>query len=158
MTAKIPTIDTTGDTGKAQTTVRLKPETIAAIQKAAKARVKQGHKPAVDILLDTDDLVKEQVGGFVNFIREHAIVGLAVGFIIGAQAQAVIKQLVTSFIDPVIKLLVGTSLANAKFTINGADFAWGAMVYVLINLITVLAAIYILIKVLKLDKLDKPAK
>jgi large conductance mechanosensitive channel len=114
----------------------------------------------MDALFETDDLVKEQAAGFVNFLREHAIVGLAVGFIAGAQAQAVVKQLVTSFIDPIIKLLFGgVALADRKFTLtlfsNSAEFAWGAMVSALINLVFILATIYLLIKIFKLDRLDK---
>ena len=122
---------------------------------ALAARRKKRAKQARAAIKDTDDLVLDQVGGFVTFIREHAVVGLAVGFIVGAQAQTVVKQLVTSFIDPILKLVFGTNLPKAKFSYNGADFTWGAMLYALINLIFVLAAIYALIKLLKLDKLDK---
>lgn len=127
-----------------------------------KAKVKSGalKGKSVTVLLDADDVVKEQVGGFVDFLREHAIVGLAVGFVAGAQAQAVVKQLITSFIDPFIQLLFGgAKLSERTFTLqlfgNAATFGWGAMVSVLLNLIIVLATIYILIKVLNLDKLDK---
>jgi hypothetical protein len=45
--------------------------------------------PRVKVLLESDDVVREQVGGFVDFLREHAIVGLAVGFVIGAQVHSV---------------------------------------------------------------------
>ncbi len=128
-----------------------------------KAHIKSGPLAGkkVAVLLDADDLVKEQVGGFVNFLREHAIVGLAVGFVAGAQAQAVVKQLIESFISPSLALLLGgVALEDRKFHLtfwgNGEDFSWGKMVAVLINLIFVLATIYILIKVLNLDKLDKP--
>jgi large-conductance mechanosensitive channel len=119
--------------------------------------VRKHHGPAVDALLDTDDVVREQFGGFVTFIREHAVVGLAVGFVIGTQAQKVMTQLVESFIKPGINVLIGgANLDKRKFYFGGEDFLWGAMVYVLLNLIVVLATIYILIKVFKLDKLDKP--
>jgi len=125
------------------------------------AKTRKRHSQTVATLLNSDELVKDQVNGFVDFIREHAVVGLAVGFIIGAQAQTVIKQLVTSFIDPVILLLFGGTQLNKRtitvhlFT-NHADFAFGAMIYALINLFAVLVSIYILIKLFKLDKLDKP--
>ncbi|HSH17966.1 MAG TPA: MscL family protein [Candidatus Saccharimonadales bacterium] len=118
------------------------------------ARLKNGR--TVTVLMDADDAVREQVGGFVNFVREHAIVGLAIGFIIGAQAQAVIKQLVDSFITPALSVLLGGSLAKKTFMLGGEEFKWGAMVYALVNLISVLVAIYLLLKIFKLDKLDKP--
>ena len=110
-----------------------------------------------DIIINTEDAAREQALGFVNFLRENAIVGLAVGFIVGTQAQGVVKQLVASFIDPLIILMFGgVKLADRKLTIGGADFTWGAMVNALINLLFVLLAIYALIKIFKLDKLDKP--
>lgn len=102
----------------------------------------------------------EFVGGFVNFLREHAIVGLAVGFAIGTQAQTLVKALVAGFIDPVFQLLFGEALSKRTFTLhfhaNQADFGWGSVVYGMLNFMFVLAMIYILIKLFNLDKLDKP--
>lgn len=127
-----------------------------------RAQVKNGKMKGrnVTVLLDADDIVRDQVSGFLNFLRENAIVGLAIGFVVGQQAQGVIKQLITSFIDPSFQLIFGKKLSERTFTLHFgehyAEFGWGGMVYVLLNLIFVLATIYILIKVLKLDKLDKP--
>lgn len=102
------------------------------------------------------------LNGFVSFLRENAVVGLAVGFVIGAQVQAVVKQLITSFIDPLFTLIFGQSLSQRTLTLhlNGksADFAWGSFAYILIDFLFVLLAVYLIIKILKLDKLDKPKK
>ena len=135
------------------------------VEVTVSANVKPGaqrtrlRKPTVKVLLETDDVVREQVGGFVNFVREHAIVGLAVGFVIGQQVQGIVKQLIASFIDPAFQLVFGNKLTDQTFTLhlgkNSADFGWGGMMHVLLNLLFVLAAIYILLKVFKLDKLDK---
>lgn len=99
---------------------------------------------------------------FVGFIRENAVVGLAVGFVIGAQVQAVVKQLIASFVDPSFTLLFGQALSQrtAVFHFNGhtAEFAWGSFAYVLIDFLFVLLTVYLIIKILKLDKLDKPKK
>jgi large-conductance mechanosensitive channel len=125
-----------------------------------KTTTRPGRRPKVTVLLDTDEFARDQVNGFVSFLREHAIVGLAVGFIIGTQAQTVVKQLVSSFIDPTFSLLFGEHLADRQFTLHffghSGDYKWGAMAFALLNLVFVLLSIYILIKVLKLDKLDKP--
>lgn len=108
------------------------------------------------------DLKTSPVNGFVGFLRENAVVGLAVGFVIGAQVQAVVKQLITSFIDPLFTLIFGQSLSQRTLTIhlNGksAEFSWGSFAYVLIDFLFVLLAVYLIIKILKLDKLDKPKK
>jgi large-conductance mechanosensitive channel len=127
-----------------------------------KAQVKSGKMKGrkVTVLLDADDVFKEQVGGFVNFLREHAIVGLAIGFVVGQQAQGVVKQLIASFIDPAFQMIFGQKLSNLKLVIgSGPDapaFTWGAFIYVLLNLLFVLAIIYALVKIFNLDKLDKP--
>jgi large-conductance mechanosensitive channel len=121
---------------------------------------KNGHSRSVASLLEADDAVKDQVSGFVDFVREKAIVGLAIGFVVGQQAQGVIKQLISSFVDPAFKLFFGENLSSRTFTLhvgrNSADFGWGGMVYILLNLIFVLLTIYALIKIFKLDKLDRP--
>lgn len=99
------------------------------------------------------------VTGFVGFLREHAVVGLALGFIIGAQAQTLVKQLIASFIDPAFKLFFGEALSQRKFILHlhgrSAPFGWGAFAYGLLNFIFVLAALYAIIKIFSLDKLDK---
>lgn len=126
-----------------------------------KAQVKGGKMKGhnVTVLLDADDVVLDQVHGFVNFLRENAIVGLAVGFVAGAQAQAVVKTLVDSFLTPALQMVFGGDLQKQQFHSNflhGGNFGWGKLVYALINLIFVLAAVYALIKIFKLDKLQKP--
>lgn len=112
----------------------------------------------------TTDVVVDVVtpNGFIDFLREHAIVGLAVGFAIGTQAQTVVKQLIASFIDPLFKLLFpGDKVLSQRtytwhFDGRSANFGWGAVVYTLIDFIFVLFVIYIIIKLFNLDKLDRP--
>ncbi len=132
---------------------------VSADIKQPGARRKRARKQTVKVLLETDDVVREQFGGFVGFVRQHAIVGLAVGFIVGQQAQGIIKQLVTSFIDPAFQLFFGKKLSERTFTLhvgdNWANFGWGGMIYVLLNLLFVLLVVYVLLKLFKLDKLDK---
>lgn len=112
----------------------------------------------VTVLLEPDDLVREQVGGFLRFLREHAVVGVAIGFIIGLQAQTLVKQLVTSFITPMLNLLVGKNLQHKQLVLHRSNpvvFAWGEFVYTLADFLVVLLVIYLIVKFLRLDKLDK---
>jgi large conductance mechanosensitive channel protein len=98
--------------------------------------------------------------GFFNFLREQAVVGLALGFIIGTQAQALVKQLVASFIDPLFTLLFGQKMTTRTFDLTfherTATFTWGTFVYAFINFLFVLLAIYLVVKFFKLDKFNKP--
>lgn len=124
------------------------------IQRTKKHAESHQHPHITVLLDDPQDAVRNQVGGFVNFLREKAVVGLAVGFIVGQQAQGLIKQLVDSFINPWLNIIVGSKLQERTATIGGETFTWGKFVYVFVNFLFVLLAIYVIIKILKLDKLD----
>lgn len=115
-------------------------------------------KPNVTVVMAQE---LNPVGGFLAFLREHAIVGLAVGFAIATQVQAVVKQLIASFINPLYGLLFnGQQLSDrtATFQWHGRSeqFGWGAFVYALIDFLFVVAIIYLAIRVFHLDNLDKP--
>jgi large-conductance mechanosensitive channel len=118
-------------------------------------RSSRQHHPIVVVSPDI-----HPVSGFLDFLREHAVVSLAIAFVIGLQSQTLVKQLVTSFIDPLFKLLFGQALSQRTFTLHwhdrAANFGWGAFVYGLLDFLFVLAAVYAIVKILKLDKLDKP--
>lgn len=102
--------------------------------------------------------------GFVKFLQEQGVAGLAIGFIIGAQARLVVDQFNASFVDPLLGLIIGSpdGLNNQTFTLslgsNKAEFAWGAFAYTLINFIIVSLIVYITYKLLHLNKLEKPKK
>jgi large-conductance mechanosensitive channel len=109
----------------------------------------------------TPDVFSQPVGGFVTFLREHAIVGLAVGFVIGSQVQGLVKQATDSFINPLFELLFSgnKALSMRTFTLHfghrHANFSWGATAYDLMDFLFVLIIIYMIIKLFSLDKLDK---
>lgn len=114
-------------------------------------------KPKVTVVVGQE---LNPAAGFVNFLREHAVVGLAVGFAIATQAQGVIKSLTDNFINPIYGLLFNTAnLASQSVTVHfrgrAAEIHWGAVVTTLVNFLFVLLAIYLLIKLFNLDKLDK---
>jgi large conductance mechanosensitive channel protein len=113
----------------------------------------------------TVEVATRPVGGFIEFLRERAVVGLAVAFVLGTQIQTVVKQLISSFIDPMFQLLFSgnKALSNRTFTLHFesryANFGWGALMYTLIDFLFVAFAVYAVIKLFQLDKLDKkPAK
>jgi large conductance mechanosensitive channel len=109
--------------------------------------------------LDADDVVEQHVHGFANFLREYSVVGLAVGFVAGSQVAVVVKQLVSSFVDPLFVLLVGKTLTSRTFTLHWhgrhANFGWGSFVYALLDFIFILITIYAAIKLFKLDRFQK---
>jgi len=114
------------------------------------------------------------ITGFMTFIRQQGIVGLAIGLAIGTQANATVKSIVEGLINPIVAFVVGsnTGLTEDKWYMIGKDtpqtnylltfgnrelvFNWGQVLSSLITLIAVAAVIYFVVKGFKLDKLDKP--
>ncbi len=104
--------------------------------------------------------VKKAGSGFINFIREQGVVGLAVGLAIGTAAGDTVKKLVEGFINPIVQFLVGSNtLTDAVWHVElwgrTADFKWGAFISSAITLVATAAVVYIIIHLLKLDRLDK---
>ncbi len=101
------------------------------------------------------------MAGFMTFIREQGVIGLAVGLAIGAAAGDTVKKLVEGFISPVVQFIVGSKegleslTAHVELAGRSADFAWGAFVSSAITLVATALVIYLIIHAAKLDKMDK---
>lgn len=108
--------------------------------------------------------MKKQLQGFMDFVREQGVVGLAIGLAIGTQAGILVKDMVGAIIDPIIGLIIGNpkglQAAQWDVTIAGrsASFGFGQLAYSIIVFIAVAAVIYFVIHGLKLDKIDKKKK
>lgn len=105
--------------------------------------------------------MNKQLKGFMDFVRAHGVVGLAVGLAIGTQVGSLVETVVKGLIDPIIGIIIGDTdgLTAASFTLTIGDrsgvFMWGAVVSALITLLAVSAVIYYIVMGLKLDKADK---
>jgi len=94
--------------------------------------------------------------GFINFIREQGVVGLAVGFILGGAVGKMVTAIVTDLINPIIGVLIGgLNLKESYFEVIGVRFMWGDFVSSLVDFIIIAMVVYFGVKLLKLDKLDK---
>ena len=96
----------------------------------------------------------------MDFLREKAVVGLAIGVVIGTQLKVITDSLNNGFINPLFGLLFnGSALNTQTVTVHwrgrAADLAWGAVIYQIIGFIFVLAIFYAIIKFFRLDKFDK---
>lgn len=98
--------------------------------------------------------------GFVNFIREQGVVGLAVGFILGGAVSKVVSSMVNDLINPLLGILLGATgeLDNAYLEIASVKIMWGNFLGNLIDFLVIAMVVYFSFKVLKLDKLDKKKK
>ena len=103
--------------------------------------------------------------GFVDFIREQGVVGLAVGLTLGIAAKSVVDSLVANIFNPVIGFLAGGGSFGSRYmcleSSNGlctAKLGYGQVISDLVSFIIILAIVYFVVKGLKLDKLDKVDK
>jgi len=99
----------------------------------------------------------KKVTGFIEFIREHGVVGLAVGFVLGGSVSKLVTALVNDIVNPIIGILTGRAndLAKFSFKVGEANIMWGSFINDLINFIILVAVVYWLFKLLRLDKLKK---
>ena len=110
------------------------------------------------------DTGAKEAGGFITFIREQGVIGLAVGLAIGTAAGAAVKQIVDNFINPIVGFLIGgIDLAELQWVVfapkadgsGGLVLGWGAILSSLITLIATALVIYALVHFAKLDRIDK---
>ncbi|EKD80427.1 MAG: large-conductance mechanosensitive channel [uncultured bacterium] len=96
--------------------------------------------------------------GFLSFIREQGVMGLAVGFILGGAISKVVSSLVTDIVNPLVGILLGftANLQDASFWLAGSEIMWGHFLAVLIDFAIIAAVVYFGVHGLGLDKLDKP--
>lgn len=115
----------------------------------------------VAVLLEHDELFRHQAAGFVGFLQEYAVVGLALGFIVGQQANGVVKQFVASFVNPMFEMWFGQDLSTRAAVVHHGHKAiavpWGQFVYMLLEFFFVLFLMYVLIKTLGLSRFTKQA-
>jgi large conductance mechanosensitive channel len=101
--------------------------------------------------------------GFVDFVREQGVVGLAIGLILGFASKTVVDSLVDNIFNPVVGLLTGgISLEHKTACISRnaegvctTTLKYGQFLSDVLSFIIVVASVYFVFKVLKLERLDK---
>jgi large conductance mechanosensitive channel len=94
---------------------------------------------------------------FIDFIREQGVVGLAVGFILGGAISKLVAAIVSDLINPLLGILLGAvgNLKDAYWQIGSAKIMYGDLIGVFVDFFVIAFVVYVGVKVLKLDKLDK---
>lgn len=111
--------------------------------------------------------VKEQVSGFMHFVRQQGVVGLAVGLMLGSGVKSFVDSIVLNIVNPIIGFLIGgvdlsdkaVCLSSATDPVTGActnNLSYGIVLTNLISFISVAAIVYFFVKGLKLDRIDEP--
>ncbi|MBI2048753.1 MAG: MscL family protein [Parcubacteria group bacterium] len=101
------------------------------------------------------DVKPSTLHGFLDFIKDRGVVGLAIGFIMGGAVTKTVSSLVDDVINPLIGIVAGSHLNLSEMTIGVVKV--GSFINNFINLLVIAAVVYfIFYKALRLDKLEKP--
>jgi large conductance mechanosensitive channel len=103
-------------------------------------------------------MIKDQLKGFLEFIRTQGVIGLAVGLILGGAVTTLVTSLVKNLVNPLLGIVLGQAkdLATAYVGVLGAKVMYGNVILDLINFVVIALIVYFGVKKLGLDRLDKP--
>ncbi|MBI1863215.1 MscL family protein [Candidatus Microgenomates bacterium] len=101
--------------------------------------------------------MKKALGGFMDFVREQGVVGLAVGLVLGGAVATLVKALIDDFVNPLVGIILKSpqGLKSAYFKVAGAKFMYGDFLNTLINFLVIAAVIYFVVHGLRLDRVDR---
>ena len=83
---------------------------------------------------------------FKDFLFRGNIVELAVAFVMGLAFAAVVNSLVNDLVMPVIAMIIGKpNFSDLTFTINDAQFRYGAFITAVISFAAIALAVFFFI-------------
>jgi len=118
------------------------------------------------ITISPETIVKaggSQIRGFVDFIRTQGVVGLAVGLVLGGAVSVLVKSLIDNVIMPPLGLLLGSAEGIKGLSVTmgmtaagkPAILNYGIFLNDFINFIVIALVVYLIVHLLKFDRLDK---
>ena len=90
--------------------------------------------------------MKKFLKEFKEFALRGNVMDLAIGVIIGAAFQSIIKSLVDDVLSPLIGLFAKTDLSYLVLNINGVDIKYGSFLTAVINFLIMVFIIFLLVK------------
>lgn len=129
------------------------------ISQPSSGRGKVSAREKAEVVVDL--VTPKAVDGFMDFLREKAVVGLAIGVVIGTQLKVITDTLNSGFINPLFGVLFSGGALNERYVTltwhgRSGELKWGAVVFQIINFVFILVIFYAIIKFFHLDKFDKP--
>jgi large conductance mechanosensitive channel len=94
---------------------------------------------------------------FVEFLKKNQVIGLAVAFIIGTAATALVTALVKDIVMPVVGVILpGGNWQTALLPVGPINFIAGDFVGAMINFIIIALVVFMLVKyIMKADMSKK---
>lgn len=98
--------------------------------------------------------------GFIEFIKTQGVLGLAVGFVLGASVTKVVNSLVEDIINPIIGIFIGAAgdLKEAVLVVGPIEIRYGNFLSVLIDFIVISAVVYVVVKLFNIEDVKKVSK
>ena len=90
--------------------------------------------------------MKKFLAEFKTFALRGNVIDLAVGVIIGAAFQAIVKSLTNDILAPILGLVAKTDFSNLVLTIFGVEIRYGAFITAVINFVIMAFLIFLLVK------------
>lgn len=98
------------------------------------------------------DYLHVQAIGFFQFIREQGVMGLALGFILGTAVSKVVVSFTTDIINPLIGIVLGSAESIEAIRVGSVKI--GSFIGSVVDFLFIAAVVYLLFRMLGLDKLD----
>lgn len=101
--------------------------------------------------------MKKLLNEFKKFLKEYKVTGLAIAFIIGVAASALVKSLVNDIIMPLVTPFIpGGAWQSATLTLGTIVMRLGSFIGELINFAVIAFAVFLIAKfLLKEEKVSK---
>lgn len=90
--------------------------------------------------------MKKFLQEFKTFALRGNVIDLAVGVIIGAAFQAIVKSLTDDIISPLIGLFARTDFSEWVLRLSGVEIRYGAFITAVINFVIMAFLIFLLVK------------
>lgn len=102
-------------------------------------------------------MLKRQLQGFIDFIREQGFIKLAVAFLLGGSVSKMVTSLVTDIINPILSIFLGatSNLKDMYWTIGDVKITYGNFLNNFVDFLTIALVIYFALNLVKIDRLDK---
>ena len=95
----------------------------------------------------TEERKKGFIAEFMDFLYEYKVIGLAIAFIIGIAATALVQSFVNNIVMPFIAVIIpGGDWQKATVALGPVIIAWGAFLSSLIYFIIVALVVFIVAK------------
>ncbi len=101
--------------------------------------------------------MKKYVVEFKDFLKEYAILAMALAFIMGAAAKDLMKSLVDNIVMPlIVPITPKGGWEQAVFAFGPIEIKWGLFISALLNFIILAVVVFLIAKkILKEEKVKK---